>query len=138
MYDAAPLLWAIQRAIMQPLLIAATRSWYAPQTRTNDPNTFVLVSDQGAVVTGNGGKTWSSWYNQPTAQLYNVGVTSESEINRDAILWSAPSGDLDRDRSSACASHAAIHTCAEELNRSTRLSARAAVRHAKLRDDVLY
>jgi len=28
--------------------------------------------DQGAVVTLNGGQTWSSWYNQPTAQLYHV------------------------------------------------------------------
>jgi len=42
-----------------------------------DPNAFVLVADQGAVVTVNGGKTWSSWYNQPTAQLYHVGVTAE-------------------------------------------------------------
>ena len=28
--------------------------------------------DQGALVTVNGGETWSSWYNQPTAQLYHV------------------------------------------------------------------
>src|SRR6185295_3239804 len=28
--------------------------------------------DQGAIVTVNGGKTWSSWYNQPTAQMYHV------------------------------------------------------------------
>ncbi len=34
-----------------------------------------LVSDQGAVITVNGGKTWSSWFNQPTAQLYHVSVT---------------------------------------------------------------
>ena len=32
----------------------------------------MLVSDQGAIVTVNGGETWSSWYNQPTAQLYHV------------------------------------------------------------------
>ena len=38
----------------------------------NDPNTILLVSDQGAIVTVNGGATWSSWYNQPTAQLYHV------------------------------------------------------------------
>jgi photosystem II stability/assembly factor-like uncharacterized protein len=38
----------------------------------NDPNTILLVSDQGAIVTVNGGETWSSWYNQPTAQLYHV------------------------------------------------------------------
>ena len=38
----------------------------------NDPNTILLVSDQGAIVTVNGGATWSSWYNQPTAQFYHV------------------------------------------------------------------
>jgi photosystem II stability/assembly factor-like uncharacterized protein len=38
----------------------------------NDPNIIVLTSDQGAIVSANGGQTWSSWYNQPTAQLYHV------------------------------------------------------------------
>jgi len=42
----------------------------------NDPNIMLLVSDQGAIVTVNGGKTWSSWYNQPTAQLYHVSATN--------------------------------------------------------------
>ena len=37
-----------------------------------DPNTILLVSDQGAIITVNGGETWSSWYNQPTAQIYHV------------------------------------------------------------------
>ncbi|MDQ6626331.1 MAG: glycoside hydrolase, partial [Verrucomicrobiota bacterium] len=32
----------------------------------------LLASDQGAIVTVNGGRTWSSWYNQSTAQLYHV------------------------------------------------------------------
>ncbi|HEY1891438.1 MAG TPA: hypothetical protein VGG63_13580 [Steroidobacteraceae bacterium] len=32
----------------------------------------ILGSDQGAQVTLDGGKTWSSWYNQPTAQMYHV------------------------------------------------------------------
>jgi photosystem II stability/assembly factor-like uncharacterized protein len=41
----------------------------------NDPNVLLLVSDQGALVTVNGGATWSSWYNQPTAQIYHVAVT---------------------------------------------------------------
>ena len=41
----------------------------------NDPNIILLVSDQGALVTVNGGVTWSSWYNQPTAQIYHVAVT---------------------------------------------------------------
>jgi photosystem II stability/assembly factor-like uncharacterized protein len=43
-------------------------AWINP----NDPNIILLVSDQGALVTLNGGDTWSSWYNQPTAQLYHV------------------------------------------------------------------
>ena len=38
----------------------------------NNPDTILLGSDQGAIVTVNGGKTWSSWYNQSTAQLYHV------------------------------------------------------------------
>ncbi|MGA8866949.1 MAG: glycoside hydrolase [Candidatus Sulfotelmatobacter sp.] len=42
----------------------------------NDPNIVLLVSDQGALVTVNGGTTWSSWYNQPTAQLYHVSIAS--------------------------------------------------------------
>jgi photosystem II stability/assembly factor-like uncharacterized protein len=42
----------------------------------NDPNIILLVSDQGAIVTVNRGQTWSSWYNQPTAQLYHVATTN--------------------------------------------------------------
>jgi photosystem II stability/assembly factor-like uncharacterized protein len=38
----------------------------------DNPKIILLVSDQGAIVTVNGGETWSSWYNQPTAQLYHV------------------------------------------------------------------
>ena len=38
----------------------------------NNGNIILLVSDQGAIVTVNGGQTWSSWYNQPTAQLYHA------------------------------------------------------------------
>jgi photosystem II stability/assembly factor-like uncharacterized protein len=38
----------------------------------NDPNIILLVGDQGALVTVNGGKSWSTWYNQPTAQLYHA------------------------------------------------------------------
>ncbi len=36
------------------------------------PASRILASDQGTRVSVNGGKTWSSWYNQPTAQLYHV------------------------------------------------------------------
>jgi len=38
----------------------------------NNANTLLIVSDQGAIVTVNGGDTWSSWFNQPTAQMYHV------------------------------------------------------------------
>jgi photosystem II stability/assembly factor-like uncharacterized protein len=38
----------------------------------NDSNVILLGSDQGALITVNGGNSWSSWYNQSTAQLYHV------------------------------------------------------------------
>ena len=38
----------------------------------DDPNIILLVADQGAVVSLNGGVSWSAWYNQSTAQLYHV------------------------------------------------------------------
>ena len=37
-----------------------------------DGNRMVLSSDQGTVVSVDGGKTWSTWYNQPTAQIYHA------------------------------------------------------------------
>ena len=46
--------------------------WINPE----NPNIILLVADQGALVSVNRGQTWSSWYNQPTAQLYHVAVTN--------------------------------------------------------------
>ncbi|HLY41988.1 MAG TPA: hypothetical protein VKR52_12320 [Terracidiphilus sp.] len=46
--------------------------WINPE----NPDIILLVSDQGALVSVNRGNTWSSWYNQPTAQLYHVAVTN--------------------------------------------------------------
>ncbi len=37
-----------------------------------DSRRMIVGSDQGAVVSVDGGRTWSSWYNQPTAQFYHV------------------------------------------------------------------
>jgi photosystem II stability/assembly factor-like uncharacterized protein len=37
-----------------------------------NPDIILIAADQGAIVTVNGGDTWSSWYNQPTAQMYHV------------------------------------------------------------------
>jgi hypothetical protein len=38
----------------------------------SNPGRRILGVDQGALVTINGGKTWSSWYNQPIGQFYHV------------------------------------------------------------------
>ncbi len=52
------------------------QAWVSP----DDPNTVIVASDQGAVVTRNARTTdpreitWSSWLNQPTAQIYHVSV----------------------------------------------------------------
>jgi photosystem II stability/assembly factor-like uncharacterized protein len=37
-----------------------------------DPDAMILGVDQGATISLNGGRTWSSWYNQPTAEMYHV------------------------------------------------------------------
>ena len=42
--------------------------WINPR----DGNRLVLSSDQGTVVSVDGGNSWSTWYNQPTAQIYHV------------------------------------------------------------------
>lgn len=48
--------------------------WISP----TNPDIMIVASDQGAVVSLNGTADtpeWSSWYNQPTAQLYHLSVT---------------------------------------------------------------
>jgi len=42
--------------------------WIDPR----DAQRRILGVDQGAVLTLNGGTTWSSWFNQPTGQFYHV------------------------------------------------------------------
>ena len=44
------------------------KAWFNPA----NPDILALTSDQGAVITLNGGESWSSWYNQPTAAFYHV------------------------------------------------------------------
>jgi photosystem II stability/assembly factor-like uncharacterized protein len=44
------------------------RLWINP----DNPDIILLVADQGAAISVNGGDTWSSWYNQPTAEFYHV------------------------------------------------------------------
>ena len=38
----------------------------------SDPNRMILGGDQGVVVTVDGARSWSTWYNQSTAQIYHV------------------------------------------------------------------
>ncbi len=51
--------------------------WINPQ----NPGIMLVASDQGAIVTVNGGQSWSSWYNQPTAQLYHVSADNAFPYN---------------------------------------------------------
>jgi len=44
------------------------RIWINP----NDPRIMLIASDQGAIITVNGGETFSSWYNQPTETFAHV------------------------------------------------------------------
>ncbi len=47
----------------------------------NNPDIMLVTADQGAIITVNGGETWSSWYNQPTAQLYHVAADNQFPYN---------------------------------------------------------
>ncbi|HEV3062401.1 MAG TPA: hypothetical protein VGY48_29405 [Vicinamibacterales bacterium] len=44
------------------------RIWINP----NNTEILLVVSDQGAVVSANRGRSWSNWYNQNTAAMYHV------------------------------------------------------------------
>lgn len=53
------------------------RIWINP----NNNNIILIASDQGAIITVNGGETFSSWYNQPTAQFYHVSTDNAFPYN---------------------------------------------------------
>ena len=53
------------------------RIWINP----NDPKIMLIALDQGGIVTVNGGETFSSWYNQPTAQFYHVNTDNAFPYN---------------------------------------------------------
>jgi photosystem II stability/assembly factor-like uncharacterized protein len=42
---------------------------------------ILIASDQGAIITVNGGQSFSSWYNQPTAQFYHVSTDNAFPYN---------------------------------------------------------
>ena len=43
----------------------------------HDPDLFIQSNDGGANVTTNGGKTWSTQFNQPTAEIYQIAVDDQ-------------------------------------------------------------
>lgn len=43
----------------------------------SNPKRMIFGSDQSAGISVDGGQTWSSWYNQPTAQFYHVAVDNQ-------------------------------------------------------------
>jgi photosystem II stability/assembly factor-like uncharacterized protein len=53
------------------------RIWINP----DHPDILLIACDQGAIVTVNGGKTFSSWFNQPTAQFYHVSTDNAFPYN---------------------------------------------------------
>ena len=53
------------------------RIWINP----HNPDIILLAADQGAIITVNGGLTFSSWYNQPTAQFYHVSTDNAFPYN---------------------------------------------------------
>ena len=54
--------------------------YHQPWVSPDDSNTMIVASDQGTIITHNAKTadprevTWSSWLNQPTAQIYHVSV----------------------------------------------------------------
>ncbi len=53
------------------------RIWINP----DNTDVILIASDQGAIITVNGGETFSSWYNQPTAQFYHVSTDNSFPYN---------------------------------------------------------
>lgn len=53
------------------------RIWINP----NNTAIMLIAADQGAIITVNGGQTFSSWYNQPTAQFYHVSTDNAFPYN---------------------------------------------------------
>ncbi len=53
------------------------RIWINP----NNNKIILIASDQGAIVTVNGGESFSSWYNQATAQFYHVSTDNAFPYN---------------------------------------------------------
>ena len=62
--------------------------WIAPDRS----NRIILGTDQGAIISVNGGMTWSDWFNQPTGQLYHV--TTDNQFPYHAYAAQQDSGTI--------------------------------------------
>jgi len=99
--------------------------WISP----SNANVMIAASDQGAVVTMNGSADtpeWSSWYNQPTAQLYHLSVThgfpwiATAAQQDSGAVWVRSRGFTStispRDWQGACAGGESGYTAADPLD----------------------
>ena len=73
--------------------------WINPSS----PNVMLLGVDQGATMSVDGGRTWTPWYNQPTAQFFHVTTDdrfpywvygAEQESGSTAIASRSDSGEI--------------------------------------------
>lgn len=51
--------------------------YHAVWINPKDPSHWASASDQGVAITVDGGRTFSTWYNQPTAQFYHVATDNQ-------------------------------------------------------------
>ncbi|MEP6944431.1 MAG: hypothetical protein ABJA02_00830 [Acidobacteriota bacterium] len=92
----------------------------------DDPNRMILASDQGAVVSEDGAATWSSWYNQPIAQMYNVApdfrypywaTGSQQDSGSASVLTRSNHAEIsNRDWEPACAGGESGYTAPDPLH----------------------
>ncbi|MEP6732102.1 MAG: glycoside hydrolase [bacterium] len=75
LYSASTVMWRTEDGGMTWTAVRGApggddyqRVWVNP----NDTNILLVVADQGGVVSGNRGVSWSNWYTQPTAAMYHV------------------------------------------------------------------
>ncbi len=67
-----------------------------------DSRRQILGVDQGTLISVNGGETWSSWFNQPTAQIYHVSTDNRfpywvygAQQDSGAVALPSRSGSID-------------------------------------------
>ena len=87
---------------------------------------MILASDQGAVVTEDGAATWSSWYNQPIAEVYNVATDyrfpywatgSQQDSGAVAVVTRSNHAEIsNRDWEPACAGGESGYTAPDPLH----------------------